>query len=78
VYTGISEGGAVETRRKTIFRLSELAELRRQLAEPLTNRERERRYRAVERIKRFHESMPVISGDIKAWIRAERGETTVG
>jgi hypothetical protein len=68
----------VETRRKTIFRLSELDELRRQLAEPLTNRERERRHQAVERINRFHASMPVISGDIKAWIRAERGETTVG
>jgi hypothetical protein len=54
----------VETRRKTIFRLSELAELRR--------------HQAVERINRFHASMPVISGDIKAWIRAERGEMTVG
>ncbi len=68
----------METRRKTIFRLSELAELRGQLDQPLTNREQERRHRAVERIKRFHESMPVISGDIKAWIRAERGETRGG
>lgn len=68
----------METRRKTVFRLSELAELRRQLEEPLTAEERERRHRAVERIKRFRESMPVISGDIKDWIRAERGETEDG
>jgi hypothetical protein len=68
----------VETRRKTIFRLGELDELRRQLGEPLTIGERERRHRAVERIKRFHESMPVVSGDVKDWIRAERGEAVDG
>lgn len=68
----------MDTRRKTVFRLSELAELRRQLEEPLTAEERERRYRAVERIKRFHESMPIIAGDVKDWIRAERGEMEAG
>jgi len=68
----------METRRKTVFRLSELAELRRQLTEPLTVEERERRHRAVERIKRFRESMFVVPGDIKDWIRAERGESVDG
>jgi hypothetical protein len=68
----------METRRKTVFRLSELDQFRRQLAEPLTAEERARRHRAVERINRFRETMPVIAGDIKDWIRAERGETEDG
>lgn len=68
----------METRRKTAFRVSELEELRQQLAQPLTPEERERRHRAVERINRFRESMPVITGDVKDWIRAERGETADG
>ncbi|MGH2459323.1 MAG: hypothetical protein ACRDIY_10710 [Chloroflexota bacterium] len=63
----------METRQKTIFRLRELAELRRQLAEPLSAGELARRQRVIERMKRFQESMPVIPGDVKDWIRPERG-----
>lgn len=68
----------MDTRRKTVFRLSELAELQRRLGEPLTAEERERRHQAVARIKQSRESMPIIPGDIKDWIRAERGETSDG
>ena len=68
----------METRRKTVFRISELDELRRRLAEPLTADERERRHRAVERMERFRESMPIVPGDVKDWIRRERGENAGG
>jgi hypothetical protein len=67
--------GAMETRRRTVFRVSELDELRKQLATLLSADELERRHRAIERMKRYQESMPVIPGDIKHWIRAGRGET---
>ena len=64
----------METKRKTVFRVSELPELRRQLEEPLTSAERDRRHGAIEQMKRIQESMPTIPGDIKDWIRAERGD----
>jgi hypothetical protein len=68
----------METKRKTVFRVNELAELRRHLQEPLPPAERERRHRAIEQMKRFQESMAPIPGDIKDWIRADRGETASG
>lgn len=68
----------METRRKMVFRLSELAELRQRCAEPLPSEERERRHQAIERMKQFRESMPAIPGDIKDWIRAARGEAEDG
>jgi hypothetical protein len=64
----------MDTRRKTVFRVGELAELRRRFQEPLTPAEQERRHRAIEQMRRFQESMPPIPGDIKDWIRADRGE----
>lgn len=68
----------MDTRRKTVFRVSELDELRRRLAEPLSAEELERRLRAADRMKRMRESMPVIPGDVKDWIRADRGEIPGG
>jgi hypothetical protein len=68
----------METRHKTLFRVSELADLRRQLQESASPQEMELRHRAVERMKAFRDSMPVISGDVKDWIRADRGELESG
>lgn len=64
----------METKRKTVYRISEIEELKRRLQEPLTPEERRRREQIFDRMDRFRESMPPIPGDVKDWIRAARGE----
>jgi hypothetical protein len=68
----------METKRKTVYRLSELDELKRRLQEPLTFQERERRRRIFARMDQLRESMAIIPGDVKDWIRADRGECSDG
>ena len=68
----------METKRKTVFRLDELDELKCRLQEPLTPEERLRRQGIFERMDQFRESMPEILGEIKDWIRADRGEAIGG
>ncbi len=65
----------METKRKTLFRLSELEEFRQQLQQPLTREERERRQRLREQSDRFLNEMASIPGDVKDWIRQERGDS---
>ena len=68
----------MDTRRKTVYRLSELDELMHRLQEPWSPEELRRRQLIFERIDRFRESTPVVHGDVKDWIRAERGELEDG
>lgn len=67
----------MDTKRKTVLRLSELDELRRRLQEPLTATVRERRQRLREPSDRFLSEMAPVPGDVKDWIRKERGEIKV-
>ncbi len=64
----------METKRKTVFRLSELDELKRQLQEPLNPAELKRRQWLREQSDRFLQEMEPILEDVKDWIRFERGE----
>lgn len=68
----------MEPRRKTVFRLSELAELKQRLQQPLTPEERKRRQKLREQSDRFLNEMEPIPGDVKDWIRLERGELMDG
>jgi hypothetical protein len=65
----------METKRKTIFRLSELDELKRQMQEPLSPDELKRRQRLREQSDRFLAEMDPIEEDVKEWIRRERGDS---
>ncbi|HEX5416805.1 MAG TPA: hypothetical protein VFZ25_14155 [Chloroflexota bacterium] len=50
----------------------------RRLREPATAAEIDRRQKLLESAARFREKTPLIPGDIKDWIRAERGEVDGG
>ena len=64
----------MDTKRKLVYRLAELDELRRDLQRPITTQELRLRQQLLERIDSFRATCPVIKGDVKQWIRKERGE----
>ena len=64
----------METKRKMVYRLSEIAELKEHLRAPLSPDELRQRQELLDRIDRFRESGPILQEDIKIWINKERGD----
>ncbi|HEY8884631.1 MAG TPA: hypothetical protein VIO35_04905 [Chloroflexota bacterium] len=68
----------METKRKMVYRLSEIAELKEHLRAPLSPDELRQRQELLDRIDGFRESGPILQGDLKIWIKQERGDVPDG